>query len=67
MSEFNEIYVILYKDENDNQIKPILNDKGGLRLFMTWTKVHKVAKEMSDKTQIEHYPHSFEINRVLFE
>lgn len=67
MSEFNEVYVILYKDETDNQIKPILNEMGGMRLFMTWSKAHDVAQDLTRQTNVEHYPHSFEIDRALFE
>ena len=67
MGEFNEVYVILYKDESDCQIKPIMNENGGMRLFMTYSKANKVAKELTESTSINHYPHSMEINRTLFE
>lgn len=67
MGDFNEVYVILYKDEKDNQIKPILNKFGGMRLFITWTKAYEIAQELTKKTNVQHYPHSFEIDRILFE
>lgn len=67
MGEFNEVYVILYRDEKDDQIKPILNMYGGMRLFITFTKANTVAKELAEKNGIEYYPHSIEIERKLFE
>ena len=67
MGDFNEVYVILYKDEKDSQIKPIMNNDGGMRLFMTWTKAYNVAQELTKNTSVPHYPHSFEIDRTLFE
>lgn len=66
MGDFNEVYVILYKD-SEGTIKPVLNDEGGMRLFMTFTKAYNVSNELSKKTGITHYPHSFQIDRVLFE
>ena len=66
MGEFNEVYVILYKD-NDGTIKPVMNDGGGMRLFMTFTKAYNVSTELSEKTGITYYPHSFQIDRILFE
>lgn len=67
MAEFNEVYVILYKDEKDNQIKPILNKFGGMRLFITFSKANSIANEMTKSTNIKHYPHSIQIDRCLFE
>ena len=66
MGDFNEVYVILYKDD-DGTIKPVMNDDGGMRLFMTFTKAYNVSNELMKKTGTPHYPHAFEIDRVLFE
>ncbi len=66
MGDFNEVYVILYKD-NDGTIKPVMNNDGGLRLFMTFTKANTVAKELAEKDGAEYVPHSIEISRDLFE
>lgn len=67
MGEFNQIYVILYKDEKDCQIKPVMNENGGMRLFMTWNKAYNVAQELTEKTNVAHLPHALEIDRILFE
>ncbi len=66
MGEFNEVYVILYKD-NDGTIKPVMNNDGGMRLFITFTKANTVAKELAEKNGLEYHPHSIEIERKLFE
>lgn len=65
MGDFNEVYIILYKD-SDGTIKPVMNNDGGLRLFMTFTKANTVAKELGEKDGAEYVPHSMEINRDLF-
>ena len=66
MSEFNQVYLILYKNE-EGVIKPVMNEEGGLRLFMTFTRAKKVADELGEKTGVYHYPLVIEINRTLFE
>lgn len=66
MGEFNEVYVILYKD-SEGTIKPVMNEDGGMRLFMTFTKANSIAKELSKDGSIEYYPHSIQIERKLFE
>lgn len=66
MSDFNEVYVILYKD-TDGTIKPVMNDEGGMRLFLTFTKANNVANEMSENSDIKYRPHSIQIDRHLFE
>ena len=66
MGDFNEVYVILYKDD-EGTIKPVMNDEGGMWIFMTFTKAYNVAQEMSQTTGNKYYPHSFEIDRTLFE
>lgn len=66
MSDFNQVWLILFKSE-DGTIKPVNNDEGGLRLFMTYSKAKKIADELGEKTGIYHYPHTIEINRALFE
>ena len=66
MGDFNEVYVILYKDTNGT-IKPVMNDEGGMRLFLTFTKANNVANEMSEKSDIKYHPHSIQIERHLFE
>lgn len=66
MSEFNEVYVILYKD-NDGTIKPVMNNEGGMRLFMTFTKANGVAQELGKDSDIVYAPHSIQIDRNLFE
>ena len=66
MGDFNEVYVILYKDTNGT-IKPVMNDEGGIRLFMTFTKANNIANEMNKESGIEYHPHSIQIERHLFE
>lgn len=66
MGDFNEVYVILYKD-NDGTIKPVLNNEGGMRLFLTFTKANQISQELTAQTGIKYHPHSIEINRDLFE
>lgn len=66
MSDFNEVYVILYKD-TDGTIKPVMNDEGGMRLFLTFTKANNIANEMSEVSDIKYHPHSIQIDRRLFE
>ena len=66
MAEFNEVYVVLYKDTEGTN-KPVMNSEGGLRLFMTFSKANSIANEMTKSTNITHYPHSIQIDRCLFE
>lgn len=66
MGEFNEVYVILYKD-TEGVIKPVLNNENCLRLFMTFTKAKNTADSLTADTGVQHYPHSFKIDRTLFE
>ena len=66
MGDFNEVYVILYKD-NDGTIKPVMNNEGGMRLFMTFTKANNIANELSEESGLTYYPHSIQIDRCLFE
>lgn len=67
MSEFNQLFTILYKDK-EGLIYPHTHKDGHLYLSMTFSKAEEEKKRLEAKcSDYEYLVHSIEVNRCMFE